>query len=629
MTRLNVKPVASGLYHHSYNPLSVSSIDYGQLVPQLVLETLPRDEWNKIRAVGDMRIAPQIFPPFGRSYLKTASFFVPEYQLIEYSEAFHNNQNLWKGKRTILPFFRSHSITTLLSNYGGSIFSTLVYSTNDPSSDPNLPSLGLFDFVNVYASTLSSPPTFTYHKLNPLGRYYYKVLKGLGYDFPSYRYAATYQDARAAGYYPLNALPLLAYAKIYCDMFMNGQAYNHHPLVQFLHAVHDGETYVDAGGNTCYEASSGLISSYGLLLILDNILVPHNQSLYTEAWNSPNGPLGTSPGVDMVSTPGYNRSLVSPYLVDDYNSAQEHIVANKDATFYSNDAGTVYTMTNFGHNMLLAFDKFVKRFNLFGSKAVQRVYAAFGIRTDNFKSDFVTKIQETSQQVTFHPVMSNAETIYNAQVTKHVGDYSGYGACSLDFSFDYKCRDFGYIITLSWLQVDPIQLRGVSPIVLRNQPYDFYTPEFDGKTVRPIPYCEIGTVRKSNANPNYDNRDIDIYGFTNLYEDYRKIRDVVIGDFVTGSPSNRNFLFCRDFSVLRETTSGQVHPQNSAVQYFDQGDNADMSDPMQYSKSSGDRFWLGLSWEIDANRPVLSEDDSLNFTGSGDVELNKNGVMLN
>lgn len=628
MSKLNVKPVASGLYHHSYNPYSVISLDFAQLCPERVLEVLPRDRFS-ISGESTLRSAPQIFPPFGKAYLKTAAFFVPEYQLIEYSEAFRSNMNYWKGKSVVCPTFRS---TTLSSLFGRSVngLASQVYVSSNPTTDSGIPNVSQFDFVQIVDN--AGAPNFRYCLLNTLGRYYYKVFKSLGYDFPSYVYHALTTDTNNSGQFSLNALPLLAYAKIYADMFLYGTQYNYNELVHLLHAIHDGEDFTDSGGNLCYTASTGIITEAGLLTILYAIRLPHEQNLYTEAWNSPNSPSGIAPGTEInaIGNPP-SQSLLSPYLENDPYTMQESISSTKDGNIYANNAGTVYTLSAKGNKFLMAFDKFVKRFGLFGSKAVQRVYAGFGVKSDDFKTHFVHKIYEGQSQISFYPVMSNADTQGLGVLGKPIGSFAGYAQGGLNFDFSYKSQEFGYIIVLSWVQIVPLILRGVHPANLRIKPFDFWTPEFDGKAVRAVPLCEVGTNRLCNGDPNQPNvGDKEVYGFINLYDDMRELRDVIAGDFITGSSSNRNFLFCRDFSVLRESGNGNVcKPQSDYVQQYDQNDNPDMSDPFQKSKSYGDRFWLGTVFKINAQRPVLSSSDAIDFTGEGDLQINKNGTIMN
>jgi hypothetical protein len=204
-----------------------------------------------------------------------------------------------------------------------------------------------------------------------------------------------------------------------------------------------------------------------------------------------------------------------------------------------------------------------------------------------------------------------------------LGAYAGVGLGSLDFSFNYKCSDYGVIMTLCWLQILPLWLHGFDPAVLRKHPFDWYTPEFDGKASRAIPFGEMSMgFRPSRSN--YQFLDTTVWGFTDLYKEYRQMRDVVLGDFVFGHA--KNFVFARDLSLRRIDNPMRMYPQTRQVQYYDRfGQATDLTNPFQYTTANGDRCYLQLTFDISANRPILGDADSLDLNGSGDVPMNISG----
>lgn len=703
MTKLNLKSASQGLYHHSYKPSSIVSMDISQLNCVKIIEVNPRDKFTKIHGDGFLRLAPQVFPPYGKCYIKTAAFFVPSYQLLEYADAFHQNMNQYKSKACILPRMRAYDINRLFSLdsvIGASLqLSTLVDSSTNPVDDRDLPSVNEFDFHNVVEDPDNAgAPLFNYYKLNERGRYFYKVLKTLGYEFVSFEYRSTYINTIKTADYYVNVMPLLAYTKVYVDMFVNGNFYNTSTVVALLNAIHSGESYI-VGTDYAYTYSSGILSLFGLALIFTHVLLPHEQNMYTEAWNSANSPDGTSPQLRMLGT--QPSGLVSPYIDMDAGSLQSlstsnrldldggvtHITSNIaadgslrlkktgregapasgdnfDRLFTSSaynsqtfqyDNGFVNgkndsvpasemmqyysglkvnnitqaqtpSLSAFGLRVFEALDRFVQRNNLAGSKAVQRLYARFGIKSDDFNAHFVHKLFENSEKIDFHPVMSNADTVSTGN-GKALGSYAGFAASGLNIDFNYQSNDYGYIIVLSWIQIVPLLMRGFDPSTLRLNPQDFWTPEFDGQTVRAIPKCEVSVNRLGNGEETDDNTDSSVYGFTNLYDDYRNLKDTIAGDFI--NENFKSFMFARDLSVIRESGHTTLKPQLDAVQYYDQYDNPDMTDPFLFSKEDGDRFYLEIDWDIEAQRPIRSASDTFNLGGTGDIEIAKNGVMMN
>ena len=149
--KLNILPAATGLYHHSYSPISVGSLDLGELACGLCVESVPKDDWTKFSGRGLIRLAPQIFPPYGRAFIKTAAFFVPESQLYEDALSFHNNQAQYLTSTVKMPHFSSYDLLGLFSDIA---YSSSVATSANPTTDSNWPSVASYDFVSFTANNL-------------------------------------------------------------------------------------------------------------------------------------------------------------------------------------------------------------------------------------------------------------------------------------------------------------------------------------------------------------------------------------------------------------------------------------------------------------------------------------------
>ena len=629
MSRLYLSSASNGLHPHQYDISSVCSIDFGDLLPVINVESEPTDHWKSFEGKGALRMQAQVFPTFGKAFLKSAAFFVPEHQLYEDAEAFHQNEPMYKGKAVVQPNFYAYTFIKVLINLN---YCTLVAQVSDPTGS-SAPNPNNYHFV--YPFDNNGQLIYNYYRLTRKGDRLYKIYKMLGYDFPSFPFistSSTFADIRAYAEYTIPAVSILAYAKIYVDMFLSGQAYNTSVVVDFLHHVRNKEDYIDSNSNYWYHSNTGRITEYGLQALLISF-VPHESSMYTQAWNRPNSPDGTSNGLYSVDPQG----IMSPYIADVSNPNSSSVV-ERDTLGKSSGANFIYSVTNSssatalqtlsasGLRFLQAFDKFVRRWNLSGTKAVQKVYAQFGIKSDDFNSHFVHKLFEGSSKIDFSPVLSNADTVSGGN-GKRIGDYAGFGVGGLDINFDYKSSDYGQIVVVSWLQIVPMLLRGFDPMNLKTNPQDYYTPEFDGKAFRAIPMCEISVNKIASDDPvSVGSQDTAIYGFTNIYDEYRKFRDRIGGAFVTDVVA-KNFLLSRDLSVLRESRVYRLQPQTDDVHYWDNDDNPDVTNPFQNSWNNGDRFYLYIDWNIQADRPMLSESESFDL-GTGDIQINKNGDMM-
>lgn len=76
--------------------------------------------------------------------------------------------------------------------------------------------------------------------------------------------------------------------------------------------------------------------------------------------------------------------------------------------------------------------------------------------------------------------MSNANTVNpdspsDNPIGNYLGSYAGAGLSSLNFTYDYKCADYGFIIHLAYIQFDAMLLNGFDPMVLKKHYLDYWT----------------------------------------------------------------------------------------------------------------------------------------------------------
>ena len=306
MARVNIAPAVKGYSTHRSRPMSVGSLDFAQLVPTRVIECIKGDEFSKVHCKGFMRIAPAIFPAYGRLQLNSAAFFVPESQLVQQSDAFHDNMKTFKGRAVVMPKFHAYDINKFLTfaapvarpDSPFDISNPLVFAyrvgddTHPSYEDPSIlfHDDDLYDFVYPFldGSTYRSGLFRLTHK----GRDAYKILKALGYDFASLWITSSSSESTilSNSQFFVSALPLLAYCKIYTDMFLNPHFYNSDLLVALLKSIHDCEDF--SIGNGTYTSSTGVISPEILESIFGYLLkVPFTHNLYLDAWNSNSKPV--------------------------------------------------------------------------------------------------------------------------------------------------------------------------------------------------------------------------------------------------------------------------------------------------------------------------------------------------
>lgn len=614
MANVSIAPAVRQLNPHRYNPYSIASIDFGEFVVHRFIETEKTDDWKSVQADGFLRLAALDFPAYGRVSLKSAAFFVPTFQLLQNIDGFRSHEVSDKGQPCIMPMCRI-DICNLLCSFDNTFYTVAFAGADytripDPDS-PNTP----YDFLSFTKDTQSDIPIWAALKLTAKGKRVYKWLKSLGYDFVTYQPSNSYSTLVESISYT-NCLNILAYAKVWADYFCNIHLYQSNKTVQMLKSIKDGQDY-KIGNITLYDSATGHLELNGVLEIWNDTLVPFQSNMYTNAWNSEMSPIG-----DISNNSQPNGGLIGPHLPET-NANFDKVVLSTLSTYITNhSANDIKILSQYGINSLQAAFKFVRRNGLFGSEPVKQAFARYGIKGDDFNSMFARKLFEASSDIDFSAVMSNSNTVDpDTDKGSVLGAYAGVGLCGLNFNYNYKATDYGVILNLSWLQIVPLQIHGFDPSTLRRLPLDWYTPEYDGKAIRAIPLMEISSNRKIVTVA--ANKDEQVFGYTGIYDEYRRMRDVVLGDFVFGNA--KKFYFGRDLSEKRENYRFAIVPQSNSIQYFNRwGSQPDLTDAFQYSVDNGDRFYLQLIYKIEADRPMLSDADALDLTGSGEVETSTN-----
>ena len=619
--KLNINSAKKGNSNYTFSPMSLVTVDFGRLQPINCWSMILGDKFSQVQANGLLRCTPQVFPPFGRMNLKNAAFFVPDSQIYSWSSAFHSDNKLWRGQiADKVPSFYSTDFNGYFVNNYLNGLTTLV--SNNPAVPP---ARNTYDITYPYSGTRTPATTnLSYYRLTPYGWKIYAVFKALGFDFVTFptdfTNSLTFTSHISSNTTLISAIPFLAYCKIWNDYFCNSYQSDKNVVSDILQKIYLNKDVV-ISGNTLYTSSSFTVEFSLLLYMIERLPVPYESNMYTNAWNEINDPTGTELlALNQVNT----KSLISPAggnADGEFGSLAALSNGNTHSSKLEVD-GITTKFSQLGHRTLQAFDNFVRRRNLVGSKAVQQLYALFGIEPDEWKKDYVVKLCEGSSRINFSAITSQSDTVNGAN-GKPLGAFAGTGLGGFNMNFGYEANTYGTIICLAWLNIDPIMMHGLSPDVLRIKPLDFYNPDWDGKAYRPIPICEV-TGAKSIENDAANA--VNTFGYTNMYDDYRTMRDVVAGNFL--DDTTRNFAFMRDLTEtnnIMETNNFRMHPQSYTVQYWYFNGNSDLTNPFLTLASAGDRFWFCVDWNIKCTRPILSSENSFDLDGEGNLTIKKNG----
>lgn len=160
MKGFDVLHVKSAVKQHNKFDLSrthLTTMDFGQIVPLFVEETVPGDKFN-VSGEYFSRMAPLVKPTYGKFSFKTVSAFVPYHQIAVDADAWFAGKSTWEGNSPVQRYFT-------LKNLQDFVFA---YTSSGTSTN--------YDYTYI-----GSNGTRAYRKFTPAGKYYIKVLNALGY----------------------------------------------------------------------------------------------------------------------------------------------------------------------------------------------------------------------------------------------------------------------------------------------------------------------------------------------------------------------------------------------------------------------------------------------------------------
>lgn len=570
----------------------LTTLEIGEILPILHEDLVPGDSFNIGESVF-ARLAPLSVPTYGSFYFKTASMFVPYYQLFEGAEAFFAGKTVSRGKTINMPKIRKGTILSLLILPGMSINPASVTSTAD------------YDFCFTTNSNVVE-----YRKLTRKGKYVYKVLRSLGYQIPNC-VSATSNIAAAPTYSDiLNALPILAFFKAYNDYMSMSQRFDTSVLTSTLESIRLGETV--SGSYVNGEILAGLLKT-----MFDTIYLQYENDYFTSCWASPNNPLGASDAGDIESL-----------TFNDMSSMDGSVARTLNGNYASLSTSFGSVVSARALDFLGAFDRWVRRNNYSGTKDVEKIYSRFGIKPEDYKAQYAHLINTNSSSIQVGDVTSLSDTSTNGGAV--LGDYAGKGIINDSTSYKYTADDFGMLITLSWITVKPVYADGYDRSVLKTQPLDFFNPEFDALGGNAIPQGEVFVDRKNQSH--IASTENTVFGFNERYSEYKVgNKNQITGDFIIYEDMdawhfNREDLKALAFSndlVAQRLAFNSVNNTNSVTQY-----NRIFNSETDDVEGMADHFYITANFNVDAYRPMKNLNEVPNL-GVGDTVVPRNGNTLN
>ena len=568
----------------------ITTSNFMQLQPVYYRHLVPNQQID-IDTLVQCRMDALSVPTYGDARVNLRAFFVP-YSLVfkGWNDFITDSVHVFSGDNnseiintvpsfTVDILFRSLFKTTSLVDYVVSDESIAAAKETFLDNYDIQPDYVLaVDGTSLYADDYFQDGYIAF-SLSPAGHQVVKLLHSLGYTI--------FTDLSSAGgmcNVKLSALPLLAFVKAYLDWYYPS-AYYQSPTRAALEALckrDDGYLAFD-------DIELGKIFS-------EVIRVSYDSDYFVSAFDNPVGPNQGAASAVVVNDPANYDDIEYNGTVYSRISDMEYY---KNTPFISAQAGLptdnmLGGFTQYAIDSLRALTNYMKRHQLAGAKAVDRLIARFGGAPLSETVSRSIYLGSSMAPLQVRDVMSNADTSGAG-----LGDYAGKGSMfdsNGHFSYTSKNGEYGMLIIMASVVPSVSYYQGYDRNILRTDRLSFYTPEFDGMGTEAIQKGELfddpqGKLIGVNQWP------LGVFGFTPRYSLDKVARDFISGDFRFKSVGDVGFA-SNAWHLFREldfdTSAAIVHSRDFSV-----GSDADQYLRMfQNTSATADHFVLDFQFRV-------------------------------
>lgn len=630
------------LFKHNLDCRHITTANFGELSPVYFRFVQPGDKL-RIQPTFTIRTQPLALPTYGAVVHKLHSFFVPMRLVYKYFNEFMQGQQVLRGTAYTpnLPRCSTFDLMQLFldsSCYGrysipSDFSSTWAYVvekvtiSDDSSIDETEIPTGVFgqtdqegrtnpsDFI-VWLDTrftgITAQTTGWYaFKLTSLGRYWLKVFNSLGYSWNWTSYTE--------GHTPVNLLAFGAFCKMYLDYFCPSQFA---PSSQINILLNDFENW-NANSQVLEVLRHGI----------DSISLAYDNDYFTSAWSE----------FDSVVSGGtINPSPNQQLWVHDMNGVSED--DNAELVNTTNSTGSQLTDTNagsqftaFGLRLLQSVENWMTRNNYAGSRAVERMFARFGIKVPDVR-------YQRAEYIGTDVVSFNISDVTNLAESQDfdLGSYAGkmWAQKTNGNVFQYDASEYGFVLVVSTIMPIIDYYQGIDRINLCTDKFDFPTPEFDKLGNEAIAFGELFADYKVGS-PNLNDspllypaeyfrgdesaRPSAVFGFASRYSWAKIPRSYCTGAYrvPTLAPEIEAFNLMRKFHIK---DSHNLRAQSSEVLFVD----AEQYDRIfSVDENLSDEFFPSYFFNVSLLSRMNDISDSIPLQGEGDGVSDGNGAQIN
>lgn len=474
--------------------------------------------------------------------------------------------------------------------------------TTGPIQVTEMPYFTARDMINLFTNAQMSQQTQTNedftitggtkYQLTHLGRHALKIFNQLGYQLTTNPNVTEHFDA----------MPLLAFAKVYCDYYTTNQ------YSQSLQDVWAVEQLFKKDNLTPYHLTDTDLAA----IILLTQYVKYSPDYFTSQWDNPTAPNEVSTSLGNIT-------------INDITTGETNKVQARTSTYSGTPVllaslagSTERPISQYAIESLKGLTDFVKRMQI-STKAIDRYLARFGVMLTNEKMNRSIYNGEQNTPMNFGAIYSTAETQY-----AQVGDYAGQGIINSEgnvnkFEFD-ELDEFGCIISLFSINPKIGYFQGIDRQHLQRNAESYFNGQWDSLGTQATSASELYVSMNGDSIYSGQGQYDAIFGYLPRQAQYKVGKDRLTGDFRLTS-LNAGAEAWHMFRIIDENQYNQATLNMQHSPNFVQPDN----DAEQYNrifnftdiKLAGDPFNIILTHNVKARIHAKPLYDSYDFEGEG------------
>lgn len=518
----------------------ITTNDFFYMCPAFSRE-VAQNEDVKVSMSCFSRATPMAKPAYVDVVVKNRAFFIPYRSVYpQFNDFLTENKSFNGAVNQAVPVFYAIQfygllhvdVQTAIDSNTSSHF-TVAYTGSDDNCDIVL------DYTGDTQVPSASRHKFRFN-FTPLGKHFWHILTGLGYNLPLHVLTKTIRSLPA-----LSALPLLSMLRVWSDWFRPTN------FETALTITPSGSSTPEAFNVERFFSESFWVENiqlmqYHIYLIGQWLLmIPFERDYFNIAQPRPLG-----------SSTSSSLSMGDPTDTVANNAVVSNSSPNNYTPYIYDTHGSGASITRWTLQAVTALSNWMRRNQIAGYRTLDRYLAQYGTKLNSDALERSVYLGEQTVPLNINSVMSNSDTYDpTTEVGSMLGDYAGMGTVDPRNSqggvFTYNANEFGQLIIVSQFIPKTSYYQGVKREMFHVGRFDFFNGDFDALDYQAMPLAEL-VVLQNLMESNVDGVNFaSVYGFVPRYAEYKQStnQDILDGDFRVHNAGANTY---KDMHLFRE-----------------------------------------------------------------------------